>query len=47
MRNLVIVLDDTDAKGRRSSARVEGCKEIGVDDTDAKGRRSSGRLEGV
>ena len=47
MRNLVIGLDDTDAKGRRSSARVEGCKEIGLDDTDAKGRRSSARLEGV
>ena len=47
MRNLVIGLGRTRAKGRRSSARVEGCKEIGLDDTDAKGRRSSGRREGV
>ena len=47
MRNLVIGLGRTRAKGRRSSGRLEGCKEIGLDATDAKGRRSSARLEGV
>jgi hypothetical protein len=35
MRNLVIGLGRTRAKGRRSSARVEGCKEIGLGCTSA------------
>ena len=46
MRNLVIGLDDTDAKGRRSSAKLEGCKEIGLDDTDAKRQAIKRQAEG-
>ena len=53
MRNLVIGLDDTDAKGRRSSGRLEGvhggCMRnlvIGLGRTRAKARRSSARVEG-
>ena len=46
MRNLVIGLGRTRAKGRRSSARVEGCKEIGLDDTDAKRQAIKRQAEG-